>query len=188
MKSGESTAIFDENFKRYYKKCVLFAKSFVYDDLAAESIASESMMVLWEKTNGDDALASRPVPFLFGVIRNKALHFLREQNSLLRLKGEIDEERQKEIILRINSLEACDPHILYSADVQRIISDCLAELGSQTEKVFLLSRFEGMTYKEIAQELGISEKTVEYHLSKAIKKLRVALIDYLPVISIFLGL
>ena len=45
-----------------------------------------------------------------------------------------------------------------------------------------------MTNREIAMELGISEKTVEYHISKALKVLRVALKDYLPLVGIFLGL
>ena len=52
----------------------------------------------------------------------------------------------------------------------------------------MLSRFDGMTYNEIALELGISEKTVEYHISKALKILRSELGDYLPLVAILFGL
>lgn len=71
------------------------------------------------------------------------------------------------------------------ADIQEIIDDTLKHLGERTETIFRLSRFEGLTNREIAPELGISEKTVEYHMSKALKELRVSLEDYLPMLLFF---
>ena len=71
------------------------------------------------------------------------------------------------------------------ADIQEIIDDTLKHLGERTETIFRLSRFEGLTNREIAAELGISEKTVEYHMSKALKELRVSLEDYLPMLLFF---
>ena len=71
------------------------------------------------------------------------------------------------------------------ADIHEIIDDTLKHLGERTETIFRLSRFEGLTNREIAAELGISEKTVEYHMSKALKELRVSLEDYLPMLLFF---
>ena len=58
----------------------------------------------------------------------------------------------------------------------------LNQLPKQTQKVFIMSRFENKSGKEIAQILGISVKGVDYHMNKALKELRIALKDYLPVL------
>ena len=79
-------------------------------------------------------------------------------------------------------------HALYAEDVQTILHKSLDALGRQTRRVFMLSRFDGMSNRQIAQELGISEKSVEYHVTKALKQLRTDLKDYLPLIYLFLGI
>lgn len=69
----------------------------------------------------------------------------------------------------------------------KIIHQTLAQLPEQTRKVFIMSRFYDKSNKEIAEKLGISVKGVEYHISKALKFLRVALKDYLPFLYFLLG-
>ena len=61
-------------------------------------------------------------------------------------------------------------------------------MSEQTSSIFKLSRFEGKSNAQIAALLGVTEKTVEYHITKALKLLRTNLKDYLPLISILLGL
>ena len=97
-----------------------------------------------------------PLPFLFSVIRNKALHFLRHESIKLRAHEEISDDAARELQFRIDTLEACDPHSLYADDVQMILRRTLDSLGEKTDKVFILSRFEGMSNKDISSELGIS--------------------------------
>ena len=109
------------------------------------------------------------LPFLFSVIRNKALHYLRRESLKYQIHGSVGSDASREIQFRINTLEACDPHALYAEDVQTILHKSLDALGRQTRRVFMLSRFEGMSNRQIAQELGISEKSVEYHVTKALK-------------------
>ena len=168
-----------EHFIRYYRRCVLFAKSFVYDDMVAENIASEAMFVLWTKKD-DLNIMSAPLPFLFGVIRNKVQHHLRVQLSQMRLKGGVKDMLMSEQQLRIDTLESCDPHVLYSKDINHIIQTTLESLGPLTKRAFLLSRYEGMTYRQIAMEMGVTEKAVEYHMSKVLRRLRQDLDEYLP--------
>lgn len=112
---------------------------------------------------------------------------MRRESLKYQIHGSIGSDASREIQFRINTLEACDPHALYAEDVQTILHKSLDALGRQTRRVFMLSRFEGMSNRQIAQELGISEKSVEYHVTKALKQLRTDLKDYLPLIYLFWG-
>ena len=165
-----------DDFNRYYQRCVLFAKSYTYDSAQAECMAAEAMAVLWEKMAAGEQVEF-VLPFLFSVIRNKALHYLRRESLKYQIHGSVGSDASREIQFRINTLEACDPHALYAEDVQTILHKSLDALGRQTRRVFMLSRFEGMSNRQIAQELGISEKSVEYHVTKALKQLRTDLKD-----------
>lgn len=93
--------------------------------------------------------------------------------------------RQRELDIRISTLEACNPEDIFSTEVQQIITDTLALLPEQTRRVFEMSRFENKTNREIAEELQITVKGVEYHITKALKPLRVSLKDYLPLFYFF---
>ena len=64
-----------------------------------------------------------------------------------------------------------------------MVADTLRLLPEQTRRVFVMSRMEHKSGLEIAQALGLSLKGVEYHMSKALKELRVALKDYLPLLA-----
>jgi RNA polymerase sigma-70 factor (ECF subfamily) len=66
-------------------------------------------------------------------------------------------------------------------ELEEKIRDAMNALPQQCRTIFQLSRFEGLKYQEIADQLGISIKTVENQMGKALKQLRVKLIDYLPV-------
>lgn len=80
---------------------------------------------------------------------------------------------------RIATLEACNPEELFSKEARRIVDETLAQMPERTREIFVRSRFRGQSYKEIADEMGITVKSVEFEVSKAMKRLRVALKDYL---------
>lgn len=86
----------------------------------------------------------------------------------------------QELSIRISTLESCDPNEIFSNEVENIIQNTLKSLSKQTCQAFLLSRFENKSNKEIAEQMGISVKGVEYHISKSLKALRISLKDYLP--------
>ena len=179
--------ISDERYDRYWWRCVLFARSYTCDQSQAESMAAEALSIFWQRRASGEQI-DMPLPFLFSIIRNKALHFLRHESIKIRAHGEMNEDAVRELQFRIDTLEACDPHSLYASDVRKILRETLDSLGEKTDRVFAMSRFEGMSNKDISIALGITEKAVEYHITKALKALRVALKDYLPVIVLFLGL
>ena len=91
-----------------------------------------------------------------------------------------------ELDFKINTLSACDPYELYSSEVQDIVNRTLKKLPSKTRRIFLMNRYENISYPEIAKRLELNQKTIEYHISKALKELRIALKDYFPSLIFFI--
>lgn len=77
------------------------------------------------------------------------------------------------------TLDACEPNALFASEVQDIIDRVISRLSATTARIFLLSRYDNKSHKEIAEIMGMTVKGVEFHISKATKELRVALKDYL---------
>ena len=102
-------------------------------------------------------------------------------------EAQLYEHQTRELNFRISSLESCDPSELFTTEVRDIIRNTLKELPEQTRLIFVKSRFENKTNREIAEELDTHIKTIEYHIAKALKLFRVRLKDYLPLLA-FLGL
>lgn len=169
---------FNKNYTLYYKRGILFAQSFLHDSDLAADIASESMIILWEYLSEHKEIEA-PVPFLFSTIRHKILHYFRHEYIKQEVHQSLETESSNEIQFQINSLESYDPHNLYSKDLQKLIKASLLRLNEQTYKVFMLSRFQAKSNKEIAEMMNLSIKGVEYHISKALKQLRADLHDYL---------
>lgn len=172
---------FNKIYTLYYKKSYCFAKSYVQDDLAAEDIASEALIKLWERMKNGDTDERHYLPFLLTVLKNKALDYLKHKEVKQASLASIADWHRQELSLRVSALEACNPDEIFSEEIERIISQTLASLSDVTRRVFMLSRYEDKTNKEIAEIMGLSVKAVEYHISKSLKELRISLKDYLPV-------
>ena len=176
---------FNSIYTSYHKKAFLFAKSYIQDDFAAEDIASDSFIRLWERMKADPVDKNHIAPLLLTILKNKALDYLKHEEVKRQAFENIVDWHQKELSTRISTLEACNPEEIFSDEVHRIVEETLGSLSDQTRRVFVLSRFEGKSNKEISDEMGISIKGVEYHISKALKELRVALKDYLVLFLFF---
>jgi len=172
---------FKQFYTTYYKRCFLFAKSYVHDDWVAEDISSGALVKLWEMSQKQTV--DNPKIILFAILRNKALDYLKHQNIKENTLSLLSEYGKRELEIRISTLEATDPNKIFANDIQRIIKETLANLPEQTQKIFEMNRFKNMTKKEIGKEFGISEKGVDYHISKALKCLKENLKDYFPVIA-----
>ena len=174
---------FNEIYTSYYKKSFFFAKSYGHDDLAAEDIASESLIKLWEKLKTEKIDYIEPL--LLTILKNKALDYLKHEEVKRTAFESMVDWHQQELSIRISTLESCDPNEIFSDEVESIIRETLKLLPEQTRRIFLLSRFENKSNKEIAEQMGVSIKGVEYHISKALKALRITLKDYLPLFYFF---
>jgi RNA polymerase sigma-70 factor, Bacteroides expansion family 1 len=169
---------FDSIYQRWYKKSFAFAKSYLHDSMAAEDIVSESIIKLWKSMS--ESNIEHPDALLFTILRNKTLDYLKHESIRKNAEKEMSETLNRELALRISTLEACDPDEIFSAELTNKIEEVLTLLPPKTREIFELSRFEGLSAKAIAEKKGLSVKSVEYHITQALKKLRSELKDFLP--------
>jgi len=164
-------------YKRLYDRCVSFARTYTFDTAQAECMAEEAMVVLWERIHAGETV-EHVLPFLFAVVKGKAMNYLKHKRSEARIREGVNSLQVRELTMRIDSLEGCDPDSLYVSDIRSILNRTLASLGGTTEAIFRMSRVDGLSSREIAAALHISVKAVEYHITKAIKALRQSLSEY----------
>lgn len=173
--------LFNIIYAKYYARSFRFANLYVRNDLVAEDIATESLVKLWETMKKETV--EKPQALLLTILKHKSLDYLKTRAHEKEAFDSMAEWQQRELSIRVSTLEACDPDYIFSGEIQVIVNDTLKELPSQTRKVFMMSRFEQKSGKEIAEELGITVKGVDYHIAKALKALRISLKDYLPLVS-----
>ena len=155
--SGNS---FNDIYTSYYKKSFFFAKSYVHNDLAAEDIASEALIKLWEKLKAEPVEEKYILPLLLTILKNKALDYLKHEEVKRSAFEVMADWQQQELSIRMSALEACNPDEIFSEEVEKIISATLSTLSEQTRRAFILSRFENKSNKEIAEEMEIPVERV----------------------------
>lgn len=184
MKKTADIKSFNQLYADYKTRFEHFAYTYIADKMIAEDITIESLMYYWE--NRDKLAPDSNVPaYILTVIKHKCLNYLQR----LRTKEDIIEYLKDcdkwELNLRISTLEACNPEKLFSDELQLLVKKTLKTLPAQTRDIFIRSRYYNQSHKEIANALGISTKTVEFHITKAIKALRISLKDYIPLLLLF---
>lgn len=169
---------FAQLFEQFKEPFTRFAYSFVRDMAVAESLFVDSLIEYWQRKESlaeDTKVAS----YILTTLRNKALNYLRHQKIVTTASNYIKAQAQSELDFRINSLEDFTIDKLFTDDIERIVNQTLESLPEQTRRIFRMSRFEHKRNSEIANELHISTKAVEFHITKALKVLRVNLKDYI---------
>lgn len=165
-------------YKGSFDKLNRFACFYVRDKQVSEDITMEAFLKLLETMRGEPI--ENPVAFLITVVKHKSLDYLRKQVHRKDIEEDIMQWKSRELSIRISNLEDCNPNDIFSQEIKAIMIQTLNQLPEQTRRIFIMSRFENKSGKEIAQTLGISVQGVNYHMNKALKELRTALKDYFP--------
>lgn len=177
IKSGDDVA-FKVIYNKYFPRLYYFIREFIGMDDLTENVVQDTFATLWEKrrTLREDVNISS---YLYSVAKNNCLYRLRDQRYQQRffVSGSPD---SKELAQNLKALDSVDTSVLAFHEIEQIIEKTLEELTPQCKRVFMLSRFEGMKNREIAEELHITVKAVEGHMTKSLKIFRTALKDYLP--------
>ncbi|GHV49798.1 hypothetical protein FACS1894181_09520 [Bacteroidia bacterium] len=180
---SKSIIAFNAIYKQLYSKAFFFTKSYVHDVLVAEDIASEALIILWEQMK--EVGIECPEAFLITTIKNKALDYLKHEAIKEETLMKLESIYREEFNLRISMLESCDPEEVFAAEIQTIMQQTLSRFPKQTSLIFEMRQVENLSNKEIADALGLSVKSIEYHISKVLKALRVSLKDYLSFFFFF---
>lgn len=162
------TDAFEEIFNRYWAKLYAAAYKRVKCREGAEEIVQDLFTILWAKRNSVQIHTSLAA-YLFTSVRYRVLNHLQKET----VRANHKDSFQVMTILYDNSTE----ETILLNDLNRNIEKEVNHLPAKCRSVFELSRRENKTNREIAEALGISEKTVEGHLTKALRLLKLSLGD-----------
>lgn len=178
IKSGDQRA-FEQVFRQHYQSLCGYAIRILQEKEGAEEIVQDMFCKLWESRETVEIKSSLK-SYLFRAVHNRCLNQIKHIN----IREAYKENNQE----RINHEEQHFSEHFEKFELQQQIDKAIQGLPTERQRIFRMSRFDGMKYQEIADELGISVKTVEAQMGKALKTLRTELSDYLPVAVTVLAL
>ena len=161
-----------------YGRACRFVRSYVTDDAVAEDIVADGMLAFWK--NRDSVRDDAALSYLYTILRNKALDYLRKERAHKTVSLSGGEDALHDLDIRISSLNETPPEKIFSKEVARIVRATIRSLPQRTRDIFEAHRFGEKSYAEIASVFALTDKGVEYHIGKALQALRKALKDYLP--------
>ncbi len=164
-------AAFDALVRAHYGRLCNFAYRYVDSRDIAEDIVQDVFTRLWRQRDAFDV--RDPLPYLYQAVRNRAVSYRRQ--SVVR-----DRWREQEA-LRGDRDDADTASAAELADLAQVIALVIEALPERCRLIFTMSREQYLTYAEIAQALGISVKTVETQMGRALKALRARLAGYLSI-------
>lgn len=158
---------YKEVFFTYYGSLLRFANTFVNDRQSAEEIVSDVMMKIWVKRKDLPSIANLRV-YLYISTKNTALNYLARQK-----KVEILSIEQLNIDFPSNTLNP--EQLMISAEMMRRINKAINDLPPRCKLVFKLVKEDCLPYKEVADVLNISIKTIDNQLAIALRKISEAI-------------
>lgn len=173
-------ADFEKLFKSHYSQLCSYANLFLNDPDASEDIVQEVFFKLW-KNRAELSINTTIKSYLFRAVRNGCLNVIDHLSIRDAYKAFNEED--------INRSQENPIDETVVSELEQRIKETIDQLPTERRKIFILSRYEGLKYREIAEQLNISVKTVENQMYQALRFLREKLVDYLPlVLLIFKGL
>jgi RNA polymerase sigma-70 factor (ECF subfamily) len=169
---------FEQVFKMYYKNLHAYVCTILKEETYAEEIVQQVFFKLWERAE-NISITGPVAAYLYRAVHNESLNHLKHQK--------VKNAHQLHVAYSMKDAAEAAPKTLQAKELERRIQLALNELPEQCRTIFQMSRFEEMKYREIAEQLRISVKTVENQIGKALKILREQLVEYLPLLFLFLN-
>ncbi|RMF00888.1 MAG: RNA polymerase sigma-70 factor [Bacteroidetes bacterium] len=154
-------------FHRYYESLCHQANAIIRCEHQAEEIVSDIFIKVW-KNRQTLNITTKMRYYLYTAVRNQSVDYLRKHIRERNYKGELTPDHI--------SLYHCPDEVLIGEELRQRIENAIAQLPPQGRRIFQLSRDEGMKYREIAEHLQLSIKTVETHMRRSLIHLRACLL------------
>jgi len=175
VKKGNKLA-FDQLFRKYYPALCKFAFLYVKDSDQSQELVQDMFVALWNEA--ESRTVDNVKAYLYTTVKNRSLNF-------------IDAEKRHSSLLQTNYNHSEESNSTAEADIDAfnaILQDKLADLPDKCREIFLLTKFEGLSYEEVADYLKVSVKTIENQMGIAFKKLREAMLPYFDTIFMLIWL
>jgi RNA polymerase sigma-70 factor (ECF subfamily) len=170
--------LFEQVFRSHFKSLHSYAATILRDPVPAEEVVQTIFMRWWEKKEQIDIKENISV-YLYRAVHNESLNYLKHekvraayQSHAMRRHTHHQPEKASDKVT--------------VGELQQKLEKALQELPEQCRTIFQLSRFDELKYREIADRLDLSIKTVENQMGKALRLLRLKLVDFLPLMIIAL--
>ena len=169
LKLGNEIA-FQKIMEYWYSRLFNFAKGYLNDEENVKEVIQDVFIQLWDhriRLADNTSLNA----YLFTLTRNRCIDFIRRERNVLQFRS----DKQEEYVRLTENYNALSDPILddiFALELQVEIDSAINQLPTQCQNVFLLSRTKGLKNREISEQLKISEKTVESHITKALLTIR----------------
>lgn len=168
---------FEHVFKTYYKPLHAYAFTLLKEEMAAEEMVQNVFYKLWERSEALH-ISGSIAAYLYRAVHNQSLNYLKHQK--------VRSEHQLYVSHRAGQDNDSASKQLQLKELEDRVRQSLCDLPEQCRTIFQMSRFEELRYKEIADRLNISVKTVENQMGKALKILRSKLAEFLVLVLLFI--
>lgn len=162
MKAGDTDA-FEEIYDRYWEKLLAAAVKRIHSEEDAKDIVQDLFILLWERRESLVIQKSLGA-YLYTAIKHRVINYVKANVS----KGDY----LSTLASAIAAYENSPDEQVMSGDLEAFINDRIDQFSPRIKEVFLLSRNENLSVKEIATRLQVSDQTVKNQLTKAVKDLR----------------
>jgi RNA polymerase sigma-70 factor (ECF subfamily) len=181
LKNNDKKA-FEEIFRRYFPGLHEYAVFYFGNSQLAEDIVQDIFLKLWLSRNKISIHTSLK-GYLYRSVHNICIQYLRHIKIEQQHK-ELHQAKLEEAILMNRLFFEIGSNKLFESEIKHLVQESLVTFPAKTREIFELSRNSDLTNKEIAKRMHLSEKSVEYHISKVLESLRKYLKDYLPLLII----
>jgi len=163
----DDQSAYKELFVQLYNPLLQFAASFVKSKESAEEVVSDVFMAIWEKRKRIASISNLKV-YLYVATRNTAINYLARQNKLVTTNIE-------EMDLEPESIYFNPEQLLITAEMSKRIKEVVDQLPPKCKIIFRLVKEDELKYREVAEVLNLSVKTVENQVTIALRKIGAAI-------------
>ena len=174
LKKGDSR-VYGILFDLYYSRLLHISNSYLNNQQDSEDIVQNVLLKFWDKKKSIDIHGNLNT-YLYRMTKNACIDYLRKKKKYTTEPFNLESREHK---INLNSL-LCDASSKILADeLENEIQYAISLLPEKCKKVFIKSRLEGLKHREISEEMNISIKTIETHMSRALKHMRLHLREFI---------